>query len=44
MMLLNANNLLNNKVTSIHKSKKNLQLKDICTLEVSKFMYKYTKS
>jgi len=41
---LNTNNLLNNKVTTIYKTQKILQLKDIYTLEVSKVMYKYTNS
>jgi len=32
--------LWTNKVTTIYKMQKILQLKDICNLEVSKFMYK----
>jgi len=42
--MLNANNLLNNKVTTIYKTQKILQLKGIYILEVSKFMHKYTNS
>jgi len=36
--------LLTNKVTTIYKMQKILQLKDIYNLYVSKFMYKYTTS
>jgi len=39
-----TNNLWNNKVTTIYKTQKILQLKDIYNLEVSKFMYIYTNS
>jgi len=44
MRCLNTNNLLTNKLTTIHKMQKILQLKDIYNLEVGKFMYKYTTS
>jgi len=44
MRCLNTDKLLTNKVTTIYKMQKNLQLKDIYNLEVSKFMYKYTTS
>jgi len=44
MRCLNANHLLNNKVTTIYRTKQFLQQKDIYNLEVSKFMYKYTDS
>jgi len=44
MRCLNTNNLLNNKVTTIYKTQKNIQPKDIHILEVSKFTYKYTNS
>jgi len=39
---LNTNNLLTNKVTTIYKTQKILQLKDIYNLEVNKCMYKYS--
>jgi len=39
-----TNKLLTNKFTTIYQMQKNLQLKDIYNLEVSKFMYKYTNS
>jgi len=38
MTCLNANKLLTNKVATIHKMQKILQLQDIYNLEVSKFM------
>ena len=41
---LNTDKLLTNKVTTIYKMQKILQLKDKYNLEVSKFMYKYTTS
>jgi len=44
MRSLNRNKHLTNKVTTIYKMQKNLQLKDIYNLEVRKFMYKYTSS
>jgi len=44
MRCLNTDKLLTNKVTTIHKMQKIIQLKDIYNLEVSKFMYKYTTS
>jgi len=44
MRCLNIDKLLTNKVTTIYKMQKLLQLKDIYNLEVSKFMYKYTTS
>ena len=44
MRCLNTDKLLTNKVTTIYKMQKILQLKDISNLEVSKFMYKYTTS
>ena len=44
MRCLNTDKLLTNKVTTIYKMQKILQLKDIYNLEVSKFMYKYTTS
>jgi len=44
MRSLNTDKLLTNKVTTIYKMQKILQLKDIYNLEVSKFMYKYTNS
>jgi len=43
MKCLNTDKLLTNKVTTIYKMQKILQLKDIY-LELSKFMYKYTTS
>ena len=42
MRCLNTDKLLTNKVSTIYKMQKILQLKDIYNLEVSKFMYKYT--
>ena len=44
MKCLNTDKLLTNKVTTIDKMQKILQLKDIYNLEVSKFIYKYTTS
>jgi len=44
MRCLNTDKLLTNKVTTIYKMQKILQLKDLYNLEVSKFMYKYTTS
>jgi len=44
MRCLNTDKLLTNKVTTIYKMQKVLQLKDIYNLEVSKFMYKHTTS
>jgi len=44
MRCLNTDKLLTNKVTTIYKMQKILQLKDIYNLEVSKFIYKYTTS
>ena len=44
MRCLNTDKLLTNKVTTIYKMQKILQLKDIYNLKVSKFMYKYTTS
>jgi len=44
MRCLNTDKLLTNKVTTMYKMQKILQLKDIYNLEVSKFMYKYTTS
>ena len=44
MRCLNTDKFLTNKVTTICKMQKILQLKDIYNLEVSKFMYKYTTS
>jgi len=41
MRCLNTVKFLTNKVTTIYKMQKILQLKDIYNLEVSKFMYKY---
>jgi len=41
---LNTDKLLTNKVTTIYKMQKILQLKDLYNLEVSKFMYKYATS
>jgi len=41
---LNTDKLLTNKVSTIYKIQKILQLKDIYNLEVSKFMNKYTTS
>ena len=42
--VLNTDKLLTNKVTTIYKMQKILQLKDIYNHEVSKFMFKYTTS
>jgi len=44
MRCLKADKRLTNKITTIYKMQKILQLKDIYNLEVSKFMYKYTTS
>jgi len=44
MRCLNADKLLTNKVTTIYKMQKIIQLKDIYNLEVSKLMNKYTTS
>jgi len=44
MRCLNTNKLLTKEVTTICKMQKNLQLKDIYSLEVGKFIYKYTNS
>jgi len=44
MRCLNTDKLLTNKVTTIYKMQKILQLKDICNLEVSKFMFKCSTS
>jgi len=44
MRCLNTDKLLTNKVTTIYKMQKILELKDISNLEVSKLMYKYTTS
>jgi len=44
MRCLNTDKLLTSKVTAIYEIKKILQLRDICNLEVTKFMYKYTTS
>ena len=41
---LNTDELLTNKVTTIYKMQKILQLKDIYNLEVRKFKHKYTTS
>jgi len=44
MRYLNTDKRLTNKVTTIHKMQKIIQLKDIYNLEVSKFMHKSTTS
>jgi len=44
MRCLDTDALLTNKVTTIYKMQKILQLKDIYNLEVSKFKYKYSTS
>jgi len=44
MRCLSTNNLRYNKLTTIYKTQKILQLKDIYNFEVSKCLYKYTKS
>jgi len=44
MKCLNTDKLVTNIVTTIYKTQKIIQLKDIYNLEVSKFMYKYTTS
>jgi len=44
MRCLNTDKLSTNKVTTIYKMQKIIQLKDTYNLEVSKFMYKYTTS
>jgi len=44
MRCLNTDKLLTNKVTTIYKMQKILQLEDVFNLEVSKFMYKYNTS
>ena len=41
MRCLNTNKLLTRKATTIYKTQKIIQLKDVYNLEVSKFMYKY---
>jgi len=33
-----------NKIATIYKTQKILQLQDLCNLEVNKFMYKYANS
>ena len=44
VMTCYTNKLLTNKVTTIYKMQKILQLKDIYNFEVSKFIHKYTTS
>jgi len=44
MKCLNTYEPVTRKVTNIYKTQNILQLKDIYNLEVSKSMYKYTKS
>jgi len=44
MRYFNTNVLVTSKITTIYKTHKILQLKDIYNLEVRKFMYKHTNS
>jgi len=43
-ILVNTDSLVTREVTNINETQEILQLKDIYSLEVSKFMYKYNNS